>query len=70
MDYSMFTERGNELVDQIVCEARVQGWDWPKTRARLQNLAQKFPKVAGEAMDTVVRENVYKSLNFKTNFYC
>jgi hypothetical protein len=69
MDYGMFSEEGNQLVDRVVREARVQGYDWPKTYRHLVLLAKAHPKRAGEAMDTVVRENVYKSLNYNTNFY-
>ena len=28
MDYGMFTQEGNRLVDRVVQEARVQGWDY------------------------------------------
>jgi hypothetical protein len=69
MDYSMYSEAGNQLVHRVVCEARVQGWDWPKTFRHLQLLAKAHPKKAGEAMDTEVREQVYLALNYKTNFY-
>jgi hypothetical protein len=27
-DYAMYSDRGNELVDRVVNEARVQGWGW------------------------------------------
>ena len=69
MDYAMFTQEGNRLVDRVVNEARVQGWDWPKTYRHLQLLSKAHPKTAGEATDTAVREVVYLKLNYKTNFY-
>lgn len=69
MDYRMYSEKGNQLVHRVVTEARVQGWDWPKTYRHLTLLARAHPKTAGEALDTVVREVVYTSLNYKTNFY-
>jgi len=69
VDYLMYTEEGNRLVERVVNEARAQGWDWPKTYRHLQLLAKAHPKRAGEAMDTVVRETVYMSLKYKTNFY-
>jgi len=69
MDYGMFSEQGNNLVDRVVAEARVQGWDWPKTARHLALLSKAHPCTAGEAYDTVVREVVYKSLNYNTNFY-
>ena len=68
-DYGMLSERGNQLVHNVVCEARVQGWEWPKTQRHLALLAKAHPRVAGEAMDTVVRESVFTSLKYETNFY-
>ena len=65
----MFTQEGNRLVDRVVQEARVQGWDWPKTYRHLALLAKAHPKTAGEALDTAVREVVYDSLQFETSFY-
>ena len=63
-DYFMFSEWGNALVDRVVCEARVQGWDWPKTQRHLALLARAHPDTAGEAYDTAVREVVYMELRF------
>jgi hypothetical protein len=63
-DYAMFSDKGNELVDRVVAEARVQGWDWPKTQRHLALLAKAHPKDAGEAFDTAVREVVYMELEF------
>ena len=68
-DYGMFSDRGNQLVDRVVCEARVQGWDWHKVERHLQLLAKAHPRVAGEAYDTVVREIVYLELSFNEPFY-
>jgi hypothetical protein len=62
-DYMMFSAKGNELVGRVVAEARVQGWDWPKTQRHLQLLAKAHPKDAGEAFDTSVREVVYVELD-------
>jgi hypothetical protein len=61
-DYMMFSDKGNELVDRVVNEARVQGWDWPKVQRHLQLLAKAHPTFAGEAFDTAVREVVYTEL--------
>ena len=69
MDYGMYTEQGNKLVDRVVTEARVQGWDWPKTARHLALLSKAHPRTAGEANDTAVREIVYISLKYNTNFY-
>jgi hypothetical protein len=70
MDYGMFSEQGNGLVDRVVQEARIQGWDWPKVQRHLALLAKAHPETAGEATDTDVREVVYITLKYKTNFYC
>ena len=69
MDYAMFTQEGNRLVDRVVTEARAQGWDWPKTYRHLELLSKAHPNTAGEATDTAVREVVYTTLKFETNFY-
>ena len=69
MDYAMFTQEGNRLVGRVVAEARVQGWDWPKTYRHLELLAKAHPKTAGEATDTAVREVVFSALKYQTNFY-
>jgi hypothetical protein len=61
-DYMMFSEWGNALVDRVVNEARVQGWDWQKVQRHLALLAKAHPDTAGEAFDTAVREVVYKEL--------
>ena len=63
-DYGMFSETGNQLVGRVVSEARVQGWDWPKTQRHLALLAKAHPRTAGEAFDTAVREVVYMELRF------
>ena len=69
MDYGMFTQEGNRLVDRVVAEARLQGWDWPKTYRHLVLLSKAHPRTAREATDTAVREIVYTTLNFDTSFY-
>ena len=69
MDYGMFSKEGNRLVDGVVNEARVRGWDWPKTYRHLALLSKAHPDTAGEATDTAVREVVYTTLNFETSFY-
>jgi hypothetical protein len=63
-DYMMFSDKGNALVDRVVCEARVQGWDWPKVQRHLALLARAHPTFAGEAFDTAVREVVYLELGY------
>lgn len=61
-DYGMYSVKGNQLVDRVVAEAQVQSWSWQKTYRHLQLLAKAHPQLAAEAMDTVVRENVYKEI--------
>ena len=71
-DYGMYSDRGNELVHRVVCEARVQGYDWAKTQRHLALLAKAHPRIAGEAYDTAVREIVYTDLGFgntQSRFY-
>jgi hypothetical protein len=69
-DYGMYSDRGNELVGRVVAEARVQGWDWPKTQRHLALLARAHPRIAGEAFDTAVREIVYLDLGYQSEpFY-
>ena len=69
MEYGMYTEQANKLVDRVVREARVQGWDWPKTERHLTLLAKAHPRLASEANDTAVREIVFSVLNFNESFY-
>lgn len=69
-NFSMFTAKGNELVANIVDRAKRNSWTWPKTYAELVKLSKNHPTVAGEATDTAVREVVYTTLNFTTEFYC
>lgn len=69
-DYGMFTEFGNDAIESIVTSARVLKMDWPTVQNELWELRNKFPNDFGEAFDTVVRENVYEELGFKTPFYC
>jgi len=68
-DYGMFSERGNTLVRNVVAEARVQGWDWPKVQRHLLLLSKAHKRTAVEAYDTAVREIVYLDLGFTTPFY-
>ncbi len=60
--YGMFTEAGNTIVDGIVKLARAKGLSWSDVYDMLCTVSniQGF----GEAMDTEVREAVYKALDF------
>jgi hypothetical protein len=69
IDFGMFSEPGNIGVAALVNYARMANLTWPETLSALNKLADSDPEVYGEAMDTDVRERVYDTLNFKTDFY-
>lgn len=69
VNYSMYTEFGNDAVDAIVRSARILQLTWPQVLAKLGDLAKRFPEDFGEATDTAVRECVYSALEFNTDFY-
>lgn len=60
INYGMFTDEGNRVIDGIVIFAKEYNYSW---KCVLDVLA-KISEVEGyeEAMDTVVRESVYESL--------
>ena len=66
-DFGMFTKDGNELVHIICIKALLESKDWPTVYRDLQNLAGS--EDYAEAMDTEVRECVYRYMKFDTNFY-
>ena len=66
-DYGMFTEAGNTMVDQIVKGAQYKNLNWRDVYSLLLTISQM--KGYEEAMDTVVREEVYSALGFETDFY-
>ena len=65
----MYTGFGNDAVDAIVRSAKVLKLDWPQVLQELRSLADRFPEDFGEATDTAVREAVYITLGFDTDFY-
>jgi hypothetical protein len=65
----MYTDFGNDAVDAIVRQARVLKLSWPQVLQELQSLAERSPNDFGEATDTAVREVVYDTLGFESNFY-
>ena len=67
--YAMYTGFGNDAVDAIVRSAKVLKLDWPQVLQELRSLADRFPEDFGEATDTAVREAVYITLGFDTDFY-
>ena len=69
MYYGMFTDEGNAKVAAIVEFAKTNGAEWENVLPMLRNLADSYPRLYGEAMDTIVREAVYDACNFTTDFY-
>ena len=67
--YAMYTGFGDDAVDAIVRSAKVLKMDWPTVLQELRSLAERFPEDFGEATDTAVREAVYITLGFDTDFY-
>jgi hypothetical protein len=65
--FGMFTDIGNQEVANIVNHAKANNLAWPETYRLLSKLAT-VPDF-GEAMDTMVREIVYDTLGFKSDFY-
>jgi hypothetical protein len=68
-EFGMFSKQGNIVVESLVNYARAANLTWPETYDALRKLADSDSELYGEAMDTVVRECVYSTLGFKTDFY-
>lgn len=68
-NYAMYTDFGDDAVDAIVRSAKVLNLTWPQVLQELRDLADRFPEDFGEATDTAVREAVYITLGFETDFY-
>ena len=60
--YGMFSEAGDKAVAGIVNYAKAYNVRWSGVEKALMNLAED--EDFAEAMDTVVRENVYIELGF------
>ena len=68
LNYGMFSDEGNNAVRLIVQNAQVHKLRWIDVYRELQDLSDL--EGYGEAMDTVVRENVYDALAYKDDdFY-
>jgi hypothetical protein len=65
--YGMFSDAGNQAVHAIVEQARASNMAWLEVYQELCRLAEV--KAFGEATDTMVREIVYDTLGFKSDFY-
>lgn len=69
VNFGMYTAKGNAAVSDIVARARRNFWTWPQTLAALEQVSRNHPDLAGEATDTSVREIVYDTLGYTSNFY-
>jgi len=62
MNYAMYTTEGNAAVHSIVKKAIANSWSWQVTFYALEELARSQRDIAGEALDTAVREMVYVAI--------
>jgi hypothetical protein len=60
MNYGMFTDEGNRVVDGIVIAAKELGWSFGDVY-RILSVISRADGLS-EATDTAVREYVYKAL--------
>lgn len=60
--FGMYSEAGDKAVAGIVCYAKEYKVRWEGVEKALMNLAEE--EDFAEAMDTVVRENVYIALGY------
>jgi len=60
MNYGMFTDEGNRVVDGIVIAAKELGWSFGDVYRILSVISRA--EGLSEATDTAVREYVYKAL--------
>jgi hypothetical protein len=67
LNYGMFSDEGNNAIRLLIQNAQVNKLRWVDVYAQLQDLS--YLEGYEEAMDTVVRENVYDALAFKDDFY-
>ena len=69
ISYGMFSEVGNLAVHGIVVAAVTMNLTWPETYKCLNMLAKNDDSKFGEAMDTDVRDAVYNTCGFTSDFY-
>jgi hypothetical protein len=70
LDLGMYTDAGNRMAEML-CDSAIEfGWSWPVLYANMRKVAEAYPEVCGELMDTVVREMMYDRCKFTTDFYC
>ena len=69
ISYGMFSSEGNLAVHGVVVAAVTMNLTWPETYKCLNMLAKYDYSKFGEAMDTEVRECVYNTCGFTSDFY-
>jgi len=69
ISYGMFSSEGNLAVHGVVVTAITMNLTWPQTYKCLNMLAKNDYSKFGEAMDTDVREAVYNTCGFTSDFY-
>lgn len=69
ISYGMFSSEGNLAVHGVVVTAITMNLTWPQTYKCLNMLAKNDYSKFGEAMDTEVRECVYNTCGFTSDFY-
>ena len=68
--YGMFSDEGNQKVQEIVQRGLLENRAWLEVYQDLVNLAESNRDRFGEATDTMVRDIVYEALGrFNENFY-
>jgi len=66
-EWQMLSDKGNQLVDEIVSTARKEKLSWPHVWKNLYLLHQTHG--FSEAMDKEVTRLVYSRLGYRTPFY-
>lgn len=65
--FGMYSDAGNQAVADVVAFAQKLSMDWTGVLGLLEQLAKK--EDFAEATDTMVREIVYDTMGFTSNFY-
>lgn len=65
-DFGMYTEEGNLKMHKVAIFAKVYNLKWPEVLDTLRAISRDEPQFA-EAMDTVVREQMFSFLGFDSN---
>jgi hypothetical protein len=65
--FGMFSDEGNQAVADVVAFAQKLSMDWTGVLGLLEQLSKK--EDFAEATDTMVREIVYDTMGFTSDFY-